>query len=662
MKRQHKRQPRSQSSRLFYGRLEPRQLLAGDILGAHQVAGQVPSGSNLVVNGDFEDISSTATDNFHTNAEIAGWSGIDAATGQEINVFQYDSSYGNVLDLDSRSNVFDRVYQDLDTEIGTEYLIAFDFSNHPTEDPNATANTHGFQVWWNDVLMATYTGTETWQTGVISVQAGDSDFTRLQFSELEEGVNNGGDGRGALLDNIRVIRATERTVANGSFEINSEDRDLFYRPWEVDNWSAMGAEVTDRWLKIVEQDSTLATDGTQYLNLDATESTRDIVFTDLATTVGATYFVTFDMRTDGDPATDADELRVRWETPSTVAGDNSGWATTIKGNANWQTYGVVVTATGDQMRLEFLEPGSHNGDGSGPLIDNVRLFELPVESIQLDANGAADGVTGTAVFVPGAGAQSASPDITLSHPGAGNITGALIALTGIEDGVNEVISVNDAAIPVDASGNAKITVSTYDPTSGHLTLSGQATAAEYQQVLQSLVYFNVADEVTASDRTLTISVTDENLPAVRATTSTAVVLEIETDQAVIDDVILQKYIADNNLTVEQLGPMYYVIDDPGSGLNPTINDFVDVDYTGYTLQLNSQNELERAAPFESNIGAQFQLSRVIRGWQEGIPLLRTGGVGTLLIPSAWAYGTTGTPNGDFVNEVLIFDVELNQIL
>jgi len=198
-------------------------------------------------------------------------------------------------------------------------------------------------------------------------------------------------------------------------------------------------------------------------------------------------------------------------------------------------------------------------------------------------------------------------------------------------------------------------------------LSGQATAAEYQQVLQSLVYFNAADDVTTSDRTITISVTDANLPPLTATTSASVTLEVETDQAAIDDVILQKflqkYTADNGLTnVQQLGPLYYVIDDPGAGLNPTINDSVDVDYTGFTLQLNSQNDLELAAPFETNDGAQFQLTRVIRGWQEGIPLLRTGGVGTLLIPSALAYGTTGTPNGDFINEVLVFDVELNQIL
>ena len=147
-----------------------------------------------------------------------------------------------------------------------------------------------------------------------------------------------------------------------------------------------------------------------------------------------------------------------------------------------------------------------------------------------------------------------------------------------------------------------------------------------------------------------------------ATSSTIADLDIETDQAVIDDTILLKFAADNNLTVEQVGALYFVIEDPGSGVSPTVDDFVDVDYSGHTLQLNAQNELELSEAFEAIDGAQFLLSRVIEGWQIGIPLLQTGGVVTLLIPSSLAYGTTGTPTGDFINEVLIFDVELNQVL
>ena len=604
------------------------------------------------------------------------------------------------MDLDSRSFVFDQIFQDVDTEAGTEYLIAFDFSIHPTEDPNATANTHAFQVFWDNELVGTYTGSETWQTGVISVQ-GNADTTRLSFAEIQEGDTNGGDGRGALLDNVRVVQATEQVVPNGSFENNSDESSLFYRAYEVEAWGSAGSDdVNERLIKIVEENDTVqATDGTQYLNLDATELTRDIVFTDLQTTEGTTYYVTFDLRTDGDPETDADELRVRWEVPSTVEGDDSGWATTIRGNSEWQQYGIALTATADEMRLMFLEPGSHNGDGSGPLIDNVRIFEIesgsvdqpvvdqpvvdepvvdqpvvdqpvvdqpvvdgPVaaDPIEIVANVAADGVAANAVFVPGAGAQNALTDIALTH--SGNISGAAVVLNGIQDGTDEIISVNNAAIPVDASGNAQITVTSYDPDSGQLLLSGEATAAEYQQVLQSLVYFNASDNVSVGDRSISISVTDSSLPDEIATSSTIADLDIETDQAVIDDTILLKFAADNNLTVEQVGALYFVIEDPGSGVSPTVDDFVDVDYSGHTLQLNAQNELELSEAFEAIDGAQFLLSRVIEGWQIGIPLLQTGGVVTLLIPSSLAYGTTGTPTGDFINEVLIFDVELNQVL
>ena len=386
MKRQRKKRNRKRNrpSKLFFGRLEPRHLLAGDVLGPHQAAGEIPTGANLIVNGDFETVTA-GTGNFYANAAVPGWNAINTLTGQDINIFDYDADYENVLDLDSRSFVFDQIFQDVDTEAGTEYLVAFDFSIHPTEDPNATENTHAFQVFWDGDLVGTYTGSETWQTGVISVQGSASDTTRLSFAEFVEGDTGGGDSRGALLDNVRVVQATEQEIVNGSFEINSDDSDLFYRAYQVDGFGSAGSDdVNERLIQIVEEDEDSpveATDGTHYLNLDATESTRDIVFTDIETTAGTTYYVTFDLRTDGDPATDADELRVRWEVPSTAAGDDSGWASTIRGNSEWQQYGLALTATADEMRLFFLEPGSHNGDGSGPLIDNLRVFEITTDSI-----------------------------------------------------------------------------------------------------------------------------------------------------------------------------------------------------------------------------------------------------------------------------------------
>ena len=105
MKRQRKNRKRNSRKRnrpakLFFGRLEPRQLLAGDVLGPHQAAGEIPTGANLIVNGDFESLTA-GTDNFYSNSEVQGWNAFNTLTGQDINIFDYDPSYENVLDLDS---------------------------------------------------------------------------------------------------------------------------------------------------------------------------------------------------------------------------------------------------------------------------------------------------------------------------------------------------------------------------------------------------------------------------------------------------------------------------------------------------------------------------------------------------------------------------------
>jgi FKBP-type peptidyl-prolyl cis-trans isomerase len=70
--------------------------------------------------------------------------------------------------------------------------------------------------------------------------------------------------------------------------------------------------------------------------------------------------------------------------------------------------------------------------------------------------------------------------------------------------------------------------------------------------------------------------------------------------------------------------------------------------------------------FESSLdnGGQpvtFPLNQVIKGWQEGIPGMKTGGTRRLLIPSALAYGTQGSgaipPNSDLVFDVTLLSVK-----
>lgn len=114
---------------------------------------------------------------------------------------------------------------------------------------------------------------------------------------------------------------------------------------------------------------------------------------------------------------------------------------------------------------------------------------------------------------------------------------------------------------------------------------------------------------------------------------------------------ITKYIADNNLTAQKSNTgLYYVIDEPGTGAQPSENSNVTVSYKGYFLNKSVFDESDSA-------GISFGLQQVIKGWTEGITYFKEGGNGILLVPSHLGYGsfdTRGIPGGS----VLIFEVSL----
>ena len=128
-----------------------------------------------------------------------------------------------------------------------------------------------------------------------------------------------------------------------------------------------------------------------------------------------------------------------------------------------------------------------------------------------------------------------------------------------------------------------------------------------------------------------------------------------TEQAKIDEDIIVKYIADNNLNATATGSgLYYVIQEPGTGAGCNENSDVKVAYKGY---FTSGEVFDQSAA----AGITFSLKQVIQGWTEGIPKFKEGGKGILLIPSALGYGTNSSGSVP-ANSVLIFDIELIDVL
>ena len=86
----------------------------------------------------------------------------------------------------------------------------------------------------------------------------------------------------------------------------------------------------------------------------------------------------------------------------------------------------------------------------------------------------------------------------------------------------------------------------------------------------------------------------------------------------------------------------------GDGPSPAATDTVTVNYKG-TLIAGKE--------FDSGNGISFPLNGVIKGWTEGLQLMKAGGSTRFFIPSDLAYGPSGPPNIG-PNSTLIFDVDL----
>jgi peptidylprolyl isomerase len=54
----------------------------------------------------------------------------------------------------------------------------------------------------------------------------------------------------------------------------------------------------------------------------------------------------------------------------------------------------------------------------------------------------------------------------------------------------------------------------------------------------------------------------------------------------------------------------------------------------------------------------FGLTQVIKGWTEGVPGMKVGGIRRLVIPSAMAYGSVRAAANIPPNSDLVFDIEL----
>jgi len=122
------------------------------------------------------------------------------------------------------------------------------------------------------------------------------------------------------------------------------------------------------------------------------------------------------------------------------------------------------------------------------------------------------------------------------------------------------------------------------------------------------------------------------------------------------DKIVRFETLDPEKTTKTASGLEYEVLKEGTGSSPGPNDSVSCHYAGWF-----EDGKEFDSSYRRGQPAQFPLARVIKGWMEGLQLMKEGGIYRFRIPPDIAYGPQG--KGPIPpNSTLVFEVELLRVL
>jgi len=190
---------------------------------------------------------------------------------------------------------------------------------------------------------------------------------------------------------------------------------------------------------------------------------------------------------------------------------------------------MTITNLGDTSEISFQFRNHQNQEWI--TVQGFEVFSFQVEPLKLaPIISTTPGATNYTEKQPGV---AIDPLLTIIDTDSTHLAGAVIRITGSFLPNQDVLQfTNQNGI----SGS-------YNSATGVMTLSGEATVAEYQSALRSVSYRNSSDHPSITPRTITFTVTDgddkTSLPATKTVTLTAVndapVIDAPGDQAVNED-------------------------------------------------------------------------------------------------------------------------------
>lgn len=92
----------------------------------------------------------------------------------------------------------------------------------------------------------------------------------------------------------------------------------------------------------------------------------------------------------------------------------------------------------------------------------------------------------------------------------------------------------------------------------------------------------------------------------------------------------------------------------GTGEEVPVGATITAHYTGALVK----NGIIFQSSHDFGQAISFGLDQVIKGWTDGVPGMKVGGMRRLVIPAAMAYGSSSPSSNIPANSDLVFDIEL----
>ena len=293
-----------------------------------------------------------------------------------------------------------------------------------------------------------------------------------------------------------IVGNNPELLTNGSFELSEVTSGAGYQTFgSISGWSASASQI-ELHENGVSTGQT-ASDGDQFLELDAGPGNADNIYQDVQTESGKSYTLSFDVAQRPGLSASSNRIEVYW---------NGTLLDTIDpASTDWEKQTYSVVGTGGQDRLEFREPSSAN-DGAGSMLDSVSLVLDNSQYVSV-AEDAADGTQVASI------ASVTDPDdgdthtYSLTEDAGGRFT--------IDSSTGVVTVADTSLIDYKTAPNHDITVQVTD--SGGLTYSetvtinvAQPTVNEETDTYKAAVeghdpvaYWRLDDEASGSTSTAT---------------------------------------------------------------------------------------------------------------------------------------------------------------